>query len=54
MGSVTIPYLDLMLKNLRLQGRDMYERKHTVRLINMVEAGLLWQRKRRVGGNRSC
>jgi hypothetical protein len=41
MGDVSISYLDLMLRSLRLYGRYMYERNHTVRLIKMVEAGLL-------------
>lgn len=30
-----------MLKSLRLFGRFMYDRAHTVRLIKMVELGLL-------------
>ncbi|KAH6842234.1 isopropanol dehydrogenase [Chaetomium sp. MPI-CAGE-AT-0009] len=41
LGAVSIPYLELMLKSLRICGRFMYEREHTVRLIQMVEAGLL-------------
>jgi threonine dehydrogenase-like Zn-dependent dehydrogenase len=41
LGAVSIPYLELMLKSLRIHGRFMYEREHTVRLIQMVEAGLL-------------
>ncbi|KAK4032847.1 isopropanol dehydrogenase [Parachaetomium inaequale] len=41
LGAVSIPYLELMLKSLRIYGRFMYEREHTVRLIQMVEAGLL-------------
>jgi len=40
-GNVTIPYLQLMINSLQLRGRFMYEREHTVRLIKMVEAGLL-------------
>lgn len=40
-GNISVPYLEVMLKSIRIQGRFMYDRHHIVRLIQMVEAGLL-------------
>ncbi|KFY41454.1 hypothetical protein V494_02991, partial [Pseudogymnoascus sp. VKM F-4513 (FW-928)] len=41
MGSVEVDYSLIMWKNLRIQGRFMYEREHVVRLIKMLETGTL-------------
>ncbi|KAL2863200.1 putative isopropanol dehydrogenase [Aspergillus lucknowensis] len=41
LGKVELPYIEIMLKSLRLQGRFMYSRDQVMRLIQMVEAGLL-------------
>ncbi|KAH6997266.1 isopropanol dehydrogenase [Ilyonectria destructans] len=41
LGTVSIPYIELMIKNLQIHGKYMYEREHTERLVKMVEAGLL-------------
>lgn len=40
-GHIDIPYLPIMFKSLRIQGRFMYSRQHVLRLIQMVESGLL-------------
>jgi D-arabinose 1-dehydrogenase-like Zn-dependent alcohol dehydrogenase len=40
-GEIKLNYFDIMIKSLRIQGRFMYEREHTRRLIAMVEAGLV-------------
>jgi len=40
-GNISVPYLEVMFKSLRLQGRFMYDRDHVLRLIQMVESGLL-------------
>ncbi|RAH50444.1 putative isopropanol dehydrogenase [Aspergillus brunneoviolaceus CBS 621.78] len=40
-GQINVPYLEVMFKSLRLQGRFMYDRQHVLRLIQMVESGLL-------------
>jgi D-arabinose 1-dehydrogenase-like Zn-dependent alcohol dehydrogenase len=40
-GDLEIPYLDVMFKSLRLQGRFMYSRHHTIQLIQMMESGLM-------------
>ncbi|KAH8698399.1 isopropanol dehydrogenase [Talaromyces proteolyticus] len=38
---IDVPYLDVMFKSIRLQGRFMYDRSHIEQLIQMVESGLL-------------
>ncbi|KAJ5595313.1 uncharacterized protein N7459_001521 [Penicillium hispanicum] len=40
-GTIEIPYLDVMLKSLRIQGRFMYGRLHIQRMVQMMESGLL-------------
>ncbi|EFA85268.1 isopropanol dehydrogenase [Heterostelium album PN500] len=40
-GNITLPYLDIMFRSIRIQGRFMYDRKHIIQLIQMVESGLL-------------
>ncbi|GES56887.1 isopropanol dehydrogenase [Aspergillus terreus] len=40
-GNIEVPYIEVMLKSLRLQGRFMYSREHVERLVKMVEAGVL-------------
>ena len=40
-GNISVPYLEVMFKSLRLQGRFMYAREHILRLIQMAESGLL-------------
>ncbi|KIM99985.1 hypothetical protein OIDMADRAFT_126171 [Oidiodendron maius Zn] len=40
-GNIDVPYLPIMLKSLRLQGRFMYSRQHVLQLIQMLESGLL-------------
>ncbi|KAL4934979.1 hypothetical protein BDV06DRAFT_234841 [Aspergillus oleicola] len=40
-GDIRLPYLEIMFKSIRIQGRFMYERRHVVQFIQMVEAGLL-------------
>jgi threonine dehydrogenase-like Zn-dependent dehydrogenase len=40
-GEINIPYLDIMFKSLRIQGRFMYSRQHVLQLIQMTESGLL-------------
>jgi threonine dehydrogenase-like Zn-dependent dehydrogenase len=40
-GNVDFPYLEIMFKSIRIQGRFMYDRQHVQRLIQMVESGLL-------------
>lgn len=39
--NINVPYLDMMFKSLRLQGRFMFSRDHALQLIRMVESGLL-------------
>ncbi|KAL1856025.1 hypothetical protein Plec18170_003893 [Paecilomyces lecythidis] len=39
--NISVPYLEIMFKNLRLQGRFMYSRDHALQLIRIVESGLL-------------
>jgi len=41
LGNINVPYLEVMFKSLRLQGRFMYAREHILRLIQMAESGLL-------------
>ncbi|KAL2829522.1 chaperonin 10-like protein [Aspergillus cavernicola] len=40
-GNIELPYLEIMFKSLRIQGRFMYDRGHVQGLIRMVESGLL-------------
>lgn len=40
-GDIQVPYLEVMFKSLRLQGRFMYSRDHILRFILMVESGLM-------------
>ncbi|KAL3473720.1 isopropanol dehydrogenase [Aspergillus californicus] len=40
-GNLELPYLDIMFRSLRIQGRFMYDRTHIQQLIQMVESGLL-------------
>jgi NADPH:quinone reductase-like Zn-dependent oxidoreductase len=40
-GNIEIPYLEVMFKSIRLQGRFMYDRHHIQRLIQLIESGLL-------------
>ncbi|KAH8811208.1 putative isopropanol dehydrogenase [Xylogone sp. PMI_703] len=40
-GNIDIPYLQVMFKSLRLQGRFMYSRSHILRVIQLMESGLL-------------
>ncbi|PYH47033.1 putative isopropanol dehydrogenase [Aspergillus saccharolyticus JOP 1030-1] len=40
-GNVDFPYLELMFKSIRIQGRFMYDRQHVQQLIQMAESGLL-------------
>jgi NADPH:quinone reductase-like Zn-dependent oxidoreductase len=40
-GKIEVPYLDIMFKSIRLQGRFMYSRHHILQLIQMVESGLV-------------
>jgi D-arabinose 1-dehydrogenase-like Zn-dependent alcohol dehydrogenase len=40
-GTINVPYLEVMFKSIRLQGRFMYERHHILQLIQMVESVLL-------------
>lgn len=40
-GDIQVPYLDVMFKSLRLQGRFMYSRQHILQFIKMVESGLM-------------
>ncbi|OKL57596.1 hypothetical protein UA08_06950 [Talaromyces atroroseus] len=40
-GNIEIPYLEVMFKSIRLQGRFMYDRHHIQCLIQMIESGLL-------------
>lgn len=40
-GNVDFPYLEIMFKSIRIQGRFMYDRQHVQRLIQMAESGLL-------------
>lgn len=40
-GNIDIPYLEVMFKSIRIQGRFMYDRRHVQQLIQMVESGLL-------------
>lgn len=39
--NISVPYLEIMFKSLRLQGRFMYSRDHALQLIRMAESGLL-------------
>lgn len=41
LGSVQVPYGEIMFKGIRIQGRFMYDRPHVFRLIQMVRSGLL-------------
>ncbi|KAL2859468.1 isopropanol dehydrogenase [Aspergillus pseudodeflectus] len=41
LGNIEFPYLEIMLKSIRIQGRFMYDRKHVLQMIQMVESGLL-------------
>lgn len=40
-GNIDFPYLEVMFKSIRIQGRFMYDRRHVQQLIQMVEFGLL-------------
>lgn len=40
-GEISVPYLDVMFKSIRIQGRFMYSRQHVLQLIQMTESGLL-------------
>ncbi|KAL4994479.1 isopropanol dehydrogenase [Aspergillus recurvatus] len=40
-GNLEFPYLEIMFKSIRIQGRFMYDRKHVVQMIQMMESGLL-------------
>lgn len=40
-GEISVPYLDIMFKSIRIQGRFMYSRQHVLQLIQMAESGLL-------------
>ncbi|KAM5357083.1 hypothetical protein ACJZ2D_016629 [Fusarium nematophilum] len=40
-GNVEIPYLHVMWNSIRLQGRYMFDRKHTLQLIKLLESGQL-------------
>ncbi|CEL07013.1 Putative Catalytic activity: An alcohol NAD() <=_ an aldehyde or ketone NADH [Aspergillus calidoustus] len=40
-GHIDFPYLEIMFKSIRIQGRFMYDRRHVLQLIQMVESGLL-------------
>ncbi|KAJ6013224.1 isopropanol dehydrogenase [Penicillium herquei] len=40
-GKVDFPYLDIMFKSIRIQGRFMYDRRHVLQMIQMIESGLL-------------
>ncbi|GIJ91448.1 hypothetical protein Asppvi_010413 [Aspergillus pseudoviridinutans] len=40
-GNIDFPYLEIMFKSIRIQGRFMYDRQHVLQMIQMVESGLL-------------
>ncbi|KAJ0417257.1 isopropanol dehydrogenase [Aspergillus carlsbadensis] len=40
-GNIEFPYLEVMFKSIRIQGRFMYDRKHVLQMIQMLESGLL-------------
>ncbi|KAL2816536.1 isopropanol dehydrogenase [Aspergillus granulosus] len=40
-GNIEFPYLEIMFKSIRIQGRFMYDRKHVLQMIQMMESGLL-------------
>ncbi|KAL4876189.1 isopropanol dehydrogenase [Aspergillus karnatakaensis] len=40
-GRVDFPYLEILFRSIRIQGRFMYDRKHVLRMVRMVESGLL-------------
>ncbi|KAL3456382.1 isopropanol dehydrogenase [Aspergillus heterothallicus] len=40
-GNIEFPYLEVMFKSIRIQGRFMYDRKHVLQMIQMMESGLL-------------
>ncbi|KAL2857216.1 isopropanol dehydrogenase [Aspergillus pseudoustus] len=40
-GNIDFPYLEIMFKSIRIQGRFMYDRKHVLQMIQMLESGLL-------------
>ncbi|RAK87823.1 isopropanol dehydrogenase [Aspergillus costaricaensis CBS 115574] len=40
-GNIDFPYLEIMFKSIRVQGRFMYDRQHVLQMIQMVESGLL-------------
>jgi threonine dehydrogenase-like Zn-dependent dehydrogenase len=40
-GNIDFPYLEIMFKSIRIQGRFMYGRKHVLQMIQMVQSGLL-------------
>jgi threonine dehydrogenase-like Zn-dependent dehydrogenase len=40
-SDISIPYSLLMIKSLQIKGKFMYERHQVIRLIGMVEAGLI-------------
>ncbi|KAL5366098.1 isopropanol dehydrogenase [Aspergillus floccosus] len=39
-GNIDFPYLEIMFKCIRIQGRFMYDRQHVQQMIQMVESGL--------------
>uniref|UniRef100_A0A093VGY0 Alcohol dehydrogenase n=1 Tax=Talaromyces marneffei PM1 TaxID=1077442 RepID=A0A093VGY0_TALMA len=41
LGEISVSYLDIMLKSIRIQGRFMYSRQHVLQLIQMTESGVL-------------
>ncbi|PYH88313.1 putative isopropanol dehydrogenase [Aspergillus ellipticus CBS 707.79] len=41
LGNITVPYLPVMLKSIRIQGRFMYGRSEILQMIRMVESGVL-------------
>ncbi|KAJ6151222.1 isopropanol dehydrogenase [Penicillium chermesinum] len=40
-GNIDFPYLDIMFRSIRIQGRFMYDRHHILQIIQMVQSGLL-------------
>jgi D-arabinose 1-dehydrogenase-like Zn-dependent alcohol dehydrogenase len=40
-GNIDFPYLEIMFKSIRVQGRFMYDRQHVLQIIQMIESGLL-------------
>lgn len=40
-GNIDFPYLDIMFRSIRIQGRFMYDRCHILQMIQMLQSGLL-------------